>query len=69
MNEQLKQLQKTTGIKQGQFDNEKNRLYNMGKTLLSAIDAFIKTVENDNMTNEQFFLDWLDKVNEYSVKY
>lgn len=69
MNNALKKLQKDSGIKQGQFDNEKNRLYNAGQTILLVVDNFIKQVEEAEMVNEQFFLDVLDKLNEYSVKY
>lgn len=29
----------------------------------------MKQVEEANMTSEQFFLDFLDSINEYSVKY
>lgn len=69
MKEQVKKFQKDSGIKQGQFDNEKNRLYNAGQTILLVVDNFIKQVEEAKMVNEQFFLDVLDKLNEYSVKY
>lgn len=69
MNKYLKKLQKDSGIKQSKFDNEHNRLYNAGQTILKVIENFIKQVEDAEMTDEQFFLDWSDKINEYSVKY
>lgn len=69
MNEQLKKIQKDTGIKMGQYDNEKNRLYNQGKLLIKAIESYIKQIELLDMTSEQMFLDTLDKLNELSVKY
>lgn len=48
--------------------NNKNRLYNYGQVLLTTIEMFIKEVEEAQMTNEQFFLDWEDKLNELSTK-
>lgn len=69
MNNVAKKFQKDSGIKQGKFDNEKNRLYNAGKTILLVVDNYIKQVEEAGMVNEQFFIDMLDKLNEYSVKY
>lgn len=67
MNELQKEIQKETGIKQGKYDNEKNRLYNQGLTLLKMVSIYVKQVELAKMTNEQFFLDWEDKLNELSV--
>lgn len=69
MNETLKQIQKETGIKQGQYDNEKNRLYNQGLTLLKMLNLYVKQVEDANMANEQYFLNFLDSINEISVRY
>lgn len=69
MNETLKKIQKETGIKQGQYDNEKNRLYNQGLTLLKMLNLYVKQVEDANMTDEQYFLNFLDSINEISVRY
>lgn len=52
----------------GKYDNDKNRLYNRGLVILSAVSFFIKEVEELKMTNEQFFIDWEDKLNELSIK-
>lgn len=68
MNNVQKNIQKNTGIKQGKYDNEKNRLYNQGLTLLKMLNIYVKQVEEANMTNEQFFLNWEDSINELSVK-
>lgn len=68
MNDVLKKIQKETGIKQGKYDNEKNRLYHQGKSLLSMLDMYIRQVEYAKMTNEQFFIDFEDKLNELSIK-
>lgn len=68
MNNVLKQIQKATGIKQGQYDNEKNRLWAQGQTLLKMLDVYVKQVEAAKMTDEQFFIEWEDAVNELSVK-
>ena len=69
MNETLKKIQKETGIKQGQYDNEKNRLYNQGLTLLKMLNLYVKQVEDANMADEQYFLNFLDSINEISVRY
>ena len=68
MNKELQKVQKLTGIKQGQYDNEKNRLYNMCKMSIQMLDELWNQIEKANMTNEQFCLDWLDSINEISIR-
>lgn len=68
MNDVNKVMQKMTGIKQGKFDNDKNRLYNACQTILYITQNVIKEIENAGMTNEQFFIDFEDKLNELSIK-
>lgn len=68
MKEQLKNIQKATGIKQGKYDNEKNRLWAQGQTLLKMLNIYVKQVEAAKMCNEQFFIDFEDKLNLLSVK-
>lgn len=36
---------------------------------IAVISALIETAEMNNWTNEQWFLDWLDKINWLSTKY
>ncbi len=69
MNKTLQELQKKYGIKLGQHDSEKNRLFNVGLLLLKSIDEYIEQIEKAEMTSEQFFLDFLDNLNASSVKY
>ena len=69
MNELQKKIQKETGIKQGDYANEKNRLFHQGRTLLRMIEIYIGQVEFAEMTNEQFFIDFEDELNELSVKF
>lgn len=38
------------------------RLHNRAIVLLTAIAYFIKEVESLNMTDEAFFIDWVDKL-------
>jgi hypothetical protein len=33
------------------------------------VEHYIKQAEDNNQVNEQYFLDFLDKLNELSVKY
>lgn len=68
MNDVLKKLQKETGIKQGNYSNRKNQLYHTCKTFILMLENLIKQVEYENMTNEQFFIDFEDKLNELSIK-
>lgn len=68
MNDVLKNLQKMTGIKQGNFDNDKQRLWSACQTVLYVTKNIIKQVEEAGMTNEQFFIDFEDELNELSVK-
>lgn len=68
MNKTLQDIQKTTGIKQGKYDNEKNRLYNMCQMSIQMLDELWNQLEKADMINEQFCLDWLDKINEISVR-
>ncbi len=68
MNPQLQKIQKDSGIKMGKYDNKQNELYHRGKLLLQMVDLYIKSVEEANMTDYPFYLDFEDKLNEYSVK-
>lgn len=68
MNPQLQKIQKDSGIKMGKYDNKQNELYHRGKLLLQMVDLYIKSVEEANMTDYTFYLDFEDKLNEYSVK-
>lgn len=51
------------------FPKDKTYLLSMGKAILESTKAYIKAVEANKMTNEQFFLDTLDALNSLSVKY
>ena len=68
MNDALKMIQRETGIKQGDFANEKNKLFHQGRTLILAIETYINLVEKAGMTNEQFFIEFEDDLNELSIK-
>lgn len=51
------------------YDNAKNELYNLSKTLLLMVEQLIDRIEKENLQNEQFVLDFLDKLNELSIKF
>lgn len=36
---------------------------------IAILNSLIETAEINNWTNEQWFLDWIDTINEISVKY
>lgn len=69
MNNLQKKLQKLTGIKQGKFDNDKNRMYNVCQTALMFVKSVVNEAERLNMTNEQFFNDFLDELDELIGNY
>ena len=37
--------------------------------VLNVVKRYIEEIEEKGLTNEQFFLDFLDELNKYSVKY
>ena len=49
--------------------DEKNRLWNMCQLSIEMLEELMKQIEEAKLQNEQFVLDWLDKINELSVKY
>ena len=68
MNDTLKELQKETGVKMGNFSNEHNRLYNACKMSILILENIWGDINTNNLQNSQFVLDWLDKLNEISVR-
>lgn len=50
------------------YPNEKNKLYAMCQASLHVLEELWKMIEKAGMKDEQFVLDWLDKVNEISVR-
>ena len=68
MNDYQKRIQKLTGIKQGKFDNDKNRMYNVCQTALMFVKSVVNEAERLKMCDEQFYLDWEDELNFLSTK-
>ena len=50
------------------YANEKNRLYNMCRASIHILEEIWKMIEKEKMQNEQFILDWLDELNEISIR-
>lgn len=50
------------------YPNEKNKLYNMCKASVHVLNELWRMIEKVEMQNEQFVLDWLDEINEISVR-
>lgn len=48
--------------------NEKNKLYNMCRASIHVLEQIWTMIEKAGMQNEQFVLDWLDSINEISVR-
>lgn len=68
MNDALKKIQKETGVKMGKYDNEQNRLYNMCKMSVLMLEGIWKDIVENNLQDSQFCLDWLDSINEISIR-
>lgn len=68
MNDVLKKIQKETGIKMGKYDNEQNRIYHMCQMSILMLDGIWKDIVENNLQNSQMCLDWLDKINEISIR-
>ena len=69
MNQLLQNIQKAYGVKLGKHDTEKNRLFNKGIFILKVTQEYIEEVEKAELTNEQFFIDFLDSLYETINKY
>lgn len=50
------------------YDNEHNRLYNACQLSILMLENIWKDIESNNLQNSQFCLDWLDKINEISIR-
>lgn len=46
-----------------------NRIKYNASQLIEEVDSFIRLVESKDLTNEQWFLNFLDELNELSIKY
>lgn len=46
----------------------KERLETYSKVLITSIERFIKEIEDSELSNEQFFINWEDKLNKLSTK-
>lgn len=69
MNQLNQNIQKNSGIKMSKYDSKQNELYNQGLVIIKMLELYIKSIEETKMTNEQFFINFLDSINELSVKY
>ena len=50
------------------YANEKNRIYNMCSASIHVLEEIWKMIEKEKLQQEQFVLDWLDKLNEISIR-
>lgn len=51
------------------YENDKNRLRHVCQTSIKMIDELLRQIEKYDLQNEQFVLDWLDELNERSVRW
>ena len=48
--------------------NTKNKLSNLCKSSIYFLEELWKMIEKEKMQNEQFVLDWLDSINNISIR-
>lgn len=51
------------------YDNEKHKLYLMCQMSIKMLEELASKIEEAKMQNEQFVLDWADKINELSIRF
>lgn len=51
------------------YANTKNKLYKMCEVTTKLLEELIQQIEDNHMQNEQFVLNFLDRINELSVKF
>ena len=52
----------------GNYDTDQNRLYNMCQMSILMLENIWKDIASHNLQNSQFVLDWLDTINEISIR-
>ena len=50
------------------YTNKKNQLYNYCQAIIHATSEIIRIAEQNKLTDEQFFINFEDKLNELSIK-
>lgn len=50
------------------YPNKKNQLYHLCNASIHMLNELWRMIEKEEMYNEQFVLDWLDKLNEISIR-
>lgn len=50
------------------FPNAKNEVFHLCNASIKMLNELWRVIEKEEMYNEQFVLDWLDKINEISVR-
>lgn len=54
-------------IKSGRFPNEKNRVWTMCQAALQMCLQCVKEAEENNLTDEQFYIAFLDSLNALTI--
>ena len=52
----------------GKYDNERSRIYNMCQLSILMLENIWKDIVGNQLQDTQMVLDWLDKLNEISVR-
>lgn len=66
MNRRIKRLNDL--IYKSNFPNDKNRIWTMCQAALEMVKLTVEEAEKYKMTDEQYYLDFEDKLNAWSVK-
>lgn len=51
------------------FENKKDEIRYYCQTSIRMLNEIMKMIEKEKLQDEQFVLDWLDKINEISVRF
>ena len=51
------------------YTSKKNRLWHMCQTSIEMLEVLMSQIDKADLKNEQFVINWLDKLNEISVRW
>lgn len=51
------------------YTSEKNKIWRYCQASVHVLNEIMKMIEKEKLQDEQFVLDWLDKINEISVRF
>lgn len=68
MNQLQKDIQKQFGVKQSNYDTPQNKIYNDCKMSIIILENIWNDIVENKLQDSQMVLNWLDKINEMSIR-